>query len=204
MLAGIASRRLDTRGRVLRSIMPRFPELNRLKLPATFLHFVAGRLHPDGHRYLPLLIFDAGLSTHLGVVDRHHLVAPELEGKRGDLQLVFLLSTLRSQPHGEHRSALIAEPNLGARPSTAPELYGRVIAVPTWETQHGTLHHESLYTELLLDIGYGIVGVRTTMTAPSLTESLGTTRIEPGDWIHVGRSRIDILGFVAYEQQGVG
>jgi hypothetical protein len=52
-----------------------------------------------------------------------------------------------------------------------------------------------LYTELLLDIGSGIVGVRTSATAESLAESLGKPRIEPGDWLRVSRSRIDILGF---------
>ena len=67
--------------------------------------------------------------------------------------------------------------------------------VPTWEEQRGTLKYESLYTEFLLDVGVGTVGVRTATTADSLAVAIGTERIEAGDWVHVGRSRIDILGF---------
>jgi hypothetical protein len=178
--------------------MPRFPQLDELRLPATFVRYVPGRLHPDGRRYLPLLIFDVGLETQIGVVDRHHLVAADLEGRRGSARLVFLLSSVKLQPPGVQRRALVPE-MVGDRASTAPEAFGRVVAVPTWEEQRGTLQFESLYTELLLDVGLGVVGVRTAATAERLAETLGKERLEVGDWIGVGRSRIDILGF---EPQG--
>lgn len=175
--------------------MPRFPHAESLHLPATFARYVPGRPHPDGRRYLPLLVFDVGAGMPIGVVDRHHLVDPELEGKRGTARLVFLLSAVTLQPNGERRQALVPEPASRGMASTAPEAFGRVIAVPTWEEQRGTLAYESLYTELLLDIGLGVVGVRTAATAPDLEQSLGKLRLEQGDWIRVGRSRIDILGF---------
>ena len=175
--------------------MPRFPHQEELSLPATFTQYVPGRLHPDGRRYLPLLIFDVGAATSVGVVDRHHVVSPEDVGRVGRVQLVVLLSNVSLQAPGEQRRELVAEAGGKGRASTAPEAYGRVIAVPTWEEQRGTLAYESLYTELLLDIGLGVVGVRTAATADSLPESLGKERIESGDWVKVGRSRIDILSF---------
>lgn len=181
--------------------MPRFPHLDQLQLPATFVQYIPGRPHPDGRRYLPLLIFDIGASALLGVVDRHHRVDPTRTGARGSVRLVFLLSDVVLQALGEQRQAIIPEPGLGARASTAPEAWGRVIAVPTWEEQRGQLQFESLYTELLLDIGLGIVGVRTATTADSLHAKLGKDRIEVGDWLRVGRSRIDILEFVESPSQ---
>jgi hypothetical protein len=180
--------------------MPRFPHLDQLAIPATFANYVPGRLHPDGRRYLPLLVFDVGLAVPLGVVDRHHIVSPELDGRSGTVQLVFLLSSVVMQPSGEQRRELVPEHTANGRASTAPDAYGKVLAVPTWEEQRGTLQYESLYTEFTLDVGVGIVGVRTATTADSLTEALGTARIETGDWVHVGRSRIDILGFKVDEE----
>ena len=175
--------------------MPRFPHLESLDLPARFVRYVPGRPHPDGRRYLPLLIFDVGAAAHIGVVDRHHLVDPEQAGQRGSAQLVFLLSQVTLQPDGARRQALVPEQTFEGKASKAPEAYGRVIAVPTWEEQRGRLAYESLYTELLLDIGLGIVGVRTAATAPDLEQNLGKPRLEQGDWVRVSRSRIDILGF---------
>ena len=63
--------------------MPRFAHQEELHLPATFVRYVPGRLHPDGRRYLPLLIFDIGAAAPLGVVDRHHIVPPDLAGRIG-------------------------------------------------------------------------------------------------------------------------
>ena len=79
--------------------------------------------------------------------------------------------------------------------STTPVAYGQVVSIPTWEAERTHLPYEALHTELLLDIGIGVIGVRTSATATSLAESLGKPRIEPGDWLRVSRSRIDILGF---------
>lgn len=176
--------------------MPRFPHIDQLQLPATFVQYIPGRPHPDGRRYLPLLIFDIGAPALLGVVDRHHRVDSTRTGARGSVRLVFLLSDVMLQALGEQRQAIVPEPGLGTRASTAPEAWGRVVGVPTWEEQRGQLQFESLYTELLLDIGLGVVGVRTATTADSLQAKLGKERIEAGDWLRVGRSRIDILEFV--------
>ncbi len=175
--------------------MPRFPHLQELRLPATFQQYVPGREHPDGRRYLPLLLFDVGVDVPIGVIDRHHLVDPAHAGLQGIARLVFLLSNVALQPEGNQRRGLVPEAHVRGRASTAPEAFGRVVAIPTWEEQRGKLQFESLYLELLLDIGPGIVGVRTAATAERLSESLGKERIETGDWIHVGRSRVDILGF---------
>jgi hypothetical protein len=173
----------------------RFPSIEQLKLPCTFAQLVPGRQHPDGRRYLPLIVLrmadappmgDRPAVAALGVVDRHHVVDLALEGYVG----VARLQT------GEPRQGLLAEDGLApGRASTAPTAYGRVVAVPAWEAQREHLPYESLYTELLLDIGVGIIGVRTSVTAASLAETIGKPQIEPGDWLEVRRSRIDILAF---------
>ncbi len=181
----------------------RFPNRERLSLPCVFERLVPGQLHPDGRRYLPLIVLrptatsQNGAAPTLGVVDRHHAVDPALEGRTGVAQLVFLLSSVRLQ-EGVPRQALVAEPGLAAgRASTMPAAYGRVLAVPSWEAEREHLPYEALYTELLLDVGVGVIGVRTSVTAASLAETIGKSRVEPGDWLEVRRSRIDILGFVA-------
>jgi hypothetical protein len=182
----------------------RFPAREQLILPCVFERLVPGRQHPDGRRYLPLIVLrlpDAApldgrpALTTLGVVDRHHVVDPALEGRAGLARLVFLLSEVRLQA-GAPRRGLAAEEGLAdRRASTAPAAYGRVVAVPAWEAEREHLPYESLYTELLLDIGAGVIGVRTSLTAASLAETIGKPRIEPGDWLEVRRSRIDILAF---------
>jgi hypothetical protein len=186
----------------------RFPQAEHLHLPCVFEHFVPGKPHPDGRRYLPLIVLRLGAASApsgappsdttvdlLGVVDRHHTVDPALEGRGGSARLVFLLSAVRIQA-GQQRHGLVAEAALApGRATTAPIAYGRVVAVPSWEAEQTHLPYESLYTELLLDIGLGVVGVRTSVTAASLAESIGKPRVEPGDWLEVRRSRIDILGF---------
>jgi hypothetical protein len=182
----------------------RFPQSEQLGLPCTFERLVPGKLHPDGRRYLPLIVLrlaqpsaPAGATPvqSLGVVDRHHVVEPALLGQAGVAKLVFLLSIVRLQP-GNPRMGLYDEERPGAeRASTAPIAYGQVVAVPSWEAEQRHLPYEALYTELLLDIGAGIVGVRTSVTAASLAETIGKPRLEPGDWLEVRRSRIDILVF---------
>ncbi len=160
-----------------------------------------GRLHADGQRYLPLIMLrltdtpPAGVLglPLLAVVDRHHRVNQTLEGHTGVARLVFLLSSLRLLE--TPRQGLEDEGLAAGRASTAPVAYGRVLAVPTWEAEQEQLPYESLYTELLLDIGLGVIGVRTNATAASLAEHLGKPRVEPGDWLKVWRSRIDILAF---------
>jgi hypothetical protein len=175
----------------------RFPHSEQLNLPCVFERIVQGKLHPDGRRYLPLIVLrpEQEAAPTLGVVDRHHVVDPALAGRRGSARLVFLLSAVQLQ-RGEPRLALVAEADLApGRASTAPIAYGRVLDVPSWEAEQRHLPYESLYTELLLDVGAGVIGVRTSVTAGSLAEMIGKPRLEPGDWIEVRRSRIDILAF---------
>jgi hypothetical protein len=179
----------------------RFPATDQLALPCRFERLAPGKQHADGRRYLPLILLRLlepprnTLSVPLlGVVDRHHVVDPALEGRDGRARLVFLLSNVRLQE--PPCQGLEAEADLAdGRASTAPTAYGRVVDVPTWEAERQHLPYESLYTELLLDIGIGTIGVRTNATADSLADRLGKPRIEPGDWLRVWRSRIDILAF---------
>src|SRR5215217_5623672 len=183
----------------------RFPMSDRLGLPCAFEGFVPGQLHPDGRRYLPLIVLrptktgPAGTlpAPTMGVADRHHVVDPQLVGCGGVARLVFLLSGVRLQEEAR-RQGLVVEASLpDVRASTMPIAYGQVIAVPSWEAEREHLPYESLYTELLLDIGIGTIGVRTSLTAASLAETIGKPRIESGDWLEVRRSRVDILGFEA-------
>ncbi len=170
----------------------RFPNIKRVALPATFVRYVPGELHPDGRRYLPRLIFELPDGVQLSVVDRHHYVDRALVGRRGIARLVLLLSTLRVQPAGEQRQGIVPE-TTGV--SSAPEVYGRIVDVPSFELRRDHLPYQTLFTELLLDVGSGVVGVRTSMTASDIAARLGAHRLAAGDWLHVARSRIDILDF---------
>lgn len=179
----------------------RFPLLEQLDLPCVFEGIVPGQLHPDGRRYLPLIVLrptgradllPAGLL--LGVVDRHHRVAEEAVGRTGRARLVCALSDLRLQAPPP-RTGLRPEAHWPGGVSTRPVLLGRVVAVAAWEASSGHLPYEALYTELSLDIGVGIVGLRTSVTADNMAAAIGKARVEPGDYIELTRSRIDILGF---------
>ncbi len=183
----------------------RFPSFEKLNLPCRFEQFVPGKPHADGRRYLPLIVLNmpqpsgerapSYVVQRLGIVDRHHVVAPEQAGRDGVARLVLLLSTLHVQ-HEPFMQGLQPESNLAAgRASTAPVAFGQVREVLTWQVKRGHLPYEALYAELLLDIGVGVVGVRTSMTAPDLAAAIGAAQVEPGDWLEVRRSRVDILGF---------
>lgn len=179
----------------------RFPLLDRLGLPCVFERLVPGQQHPDGRRYLPQIVLrptgradelPAGLL--LGVVDRHHRVAEGDAGRAGSARLVCALSGLRLQPL-PGRLGLRPEPGWRGGVSTRPLILGRVVEVAAWEAERGRLPYETLYTELSLDIGLGVIGLRTSLTADSLSGALGKARVEPGDYVELARSRIDILGF---------
>lgn len=174
----------------------RFPLIEHVALPVTFERFVQGQLHRDGRRYLPQLIFKLANSMRLGVVDRHHYVDPQLEGRHGIARLVLLLGDIRLQPAGEQRQGIVALADERSAIITAPAAYGQVVAVPAWEMKRGQLPYEQLYAELLLDIGAGVVGVRTSITADDLAQKIGAAQIQVGDWLHVVRApRIDVLAF---------
>lgn len=192
----------------------RFPSSEKLHLPCRFEQFVPGRLHADGRRYLPLIILrmpeppssraPEQFVQRLGVVDRHHVVAPEHAGRDGVARLVLLLSTLHVQ-HAPFREGLQPEAGLAeGRASTAPVAFGQVREVLTWQVERGHLPYESLYAELRLDIGVGMVGVRTSMTAPDLAAAIGTAQVQPGDWLEVRRSRVDMLGFEPMDERMSG
>jgi hypothetical protein len=180
--------------------MPQFPYSNRLSLPCLFERVVPGRLHPDGRRYLPLIVLrvpPTGDGISLGLTDRHHLIDERLVGQQGLARVVLLLSRLRVLAAAA-QVGFVPEPGLAlGRASTAPAVTGRVLDVLTWEVGGAELPYETLYTELLLDVGAGIVGVRTNLTAPRIADALGATRLAPGDWLHVTRSRLDVLGFTS-------
>jgi hypothetical protein len=184
----------------------RFPQLEEVGLPAVFESVIPGKLHADGRRYLPVVVLrlpDHG-DLRIGVVDRHHVVDTDLAGRAGLARLVFLLSVVQVQ-EPPARQGVFAEEGAAQGVSRAPLACGRVTAVPTWEMEREHLPYESLYTELILDVGGATVGVRTSATAASLAETIGLgtgstigkPRIEPGDWLCVRRSRVDILAFEA-------
>ena len=168
----------------------------------TFAGIVPGALHADGRRYLPSIILDlaataAAPALTIAVIDRHHVVDQSLVGCAGIAQLVFLLSVLQlQQPPFIQAINPEVQPGL-RRAATRLIACGQVREVPTWEEQREHLPYEALYTELVLDVGAGTVGVRTSATASSLASTIGKQRIEPGDWLCVRRSRVDILGFSA-------
>ncbi len=183
----------------------RFPLLDRLDLPCVFEQLVPGQPHPDGRRYLPLIVLRPTGSAdelppglRLGVVDRHHRVAEGDAGRLGSARLVCALSSVRLQePPGQ--LGLRPEPGWRGGVSTRPLILGRVVEVATWEVERGQLPFERLYTELSLDVGFGVIGMRTSLTASSVAGALGKARIEPGDYLELSRSRIDILGFTPRE-----
>jgi hypothetical protein len=179
----------------------RFPLQDRLDLPCVFERIVPGQPHPDGRRYLPLVLLrptapETPDGLLLGVVDRHDRVREADVGRAGQARLVCALSTLRLQD-GQVRGVL---PEPGLRPglaSTAPLIYGAVLEVAAWERGGPELPYESVYAELLLDVGLGTLGLRTTLTAPAIAAAVGKDELERGDFVALTRSRIDLLGFEA-------
>jgi hypothetical protein len=172
----------------------RFPNLEQVALPATFVDLNPGRLHRDGSRYLPLIVLRLADGTHLGVVDRHHRVDPEAVGKAGSARLIFQLSRIHLQQPGQQRRGIAVPAHEQPSISLMPTAFGQIVSVLTWE-QHRKLGYESLYIELLVDIGGGTVGLRTTVAGNSLTEIIGSERLQATDWIELANSRIDILQF---------
>lgn len=168
----------------------RFPQLERVHVIAQFSQFQAGRLHSSGRRFLPLIVLTLSDGNRLGVVDRHHRVDSSMLGVTGNAQLIFLLSVLELQT-AQQRGLDYDQPNAI---STAPTAHGMIVDVLTWE-QHRELGYDAIYSEMLVDVGIGIIGVRTNITTPDFAASMGIERFHAGDWITIRRSRIDILGF---------
>ncbi len=188
-----------------RTLNVRFPLINIIAVSCVFERFVPGALHPDGRRYLPLIVLRPTTppapdtitpeGLRLGVVDRHHLIAESDVGRTGVARLVFALSALRVQ---SPLSRIGIEPEDGwttRQASLTPTLYGQVVTVATWEPGGEHLPYRTLYTEMIIDAGIGMVGLRTTVTAENMTAAIGAERVVPGDWVELQRSRIDILAF---------
>lgn len=183
----------------------RFPLQDQLDLPCVLKRVLPGQLHPDGRRYLPTIVLEldntlslAPTGFLLGVVDRHHRVSAAFN-QRGRARLICALSTLRLQ-QPPFRQGLLPEPSWRAdQLSRAPLVLGRVAAVAAWEVERGNLPYESLYAELLLELGGGTLGLRTSLTAPDLAAAIGAATVQPGDYVELERSRIDILSFTPDE-----
>lgn len=172
----------------------RFPELHAVALPATFVEFRPGRLHPSGMRYLPLIVLRLASGVTLGVVDRHHRVDAADVGQRGIARLIFQLSAVQEQPAGQGEAGIVPAAYERGEFSIEPLVLGRIARLHTWE-QHRKLGYESVYTEMLLDVGAGTVGLRTTITGDDLNDVIGATRLDEGAWVRLENSRIDILEF---------
>lgn len=186
-----------------------FPHREHLRLACICERVIPGNLHPDGRRYLPTVVLrptpvdPAETSDHqtfdtllLGVVDRHHRIPDTAVGRAGHAQIVVALSSLRLQTLPYRRGFV---PEAGRQPgavSMAPQIFAQVQQVYAWEVEQGHLPYAALYTELLLDVGYGTIGLRTSITAPDLAAAIGAEQIAPGDWVALDRSRIDVLGMV--------
>ena len=179
----------------------RFPNLQSVALPATLVEFRPGRLHPSGIRYLPLLVLRLADGVTVGVVDRHHRVDARDEGQFGTARLVFQLSSISLQPPDQQRSGIVAGPHERGAWSSAPTAYGQIVAIPTWE-QHHNLRHATVYTEIIVNVGAGTIGLRTNIT-DDVADDLFADDDEPttivplavGDWVLLCNSRIDILEF---------
>lgn len=180
----------------------RFPLADQLAVPCQFERLIPGQLHPDGRRYLPLIVLrplapGATLPPHfrLVVVDRHHRVREADQGRQGTARLVFALGELRAQTLPYQRG-LIVEANANPARSETPTALGQVLAISAWEEGGGALPYRTLYAELTLDLGFGVIGVRTNLTAPDLTVALGAPRLAVGDYAQLTHARIDVLSFV--------
>jgi hypothetical protein len=171
----------------------RFPLYDQLDLPCVFEQLVPGQLHSDGRRYLPQIMLrptGAG-GLLLGVVDRHHRVALAEVGRAGTARLICALGVVRAQTP-PYRLGL-APPAAGWRGGACfdPLVLGRVLELAAWEPVSGPLAAATIYVELSLEIGLGVVGLRANLSQADL----GAQMIAPGDHLELTRTRIDVLGF---------
>ncbi len=179
----------------------RFSALDRLHLRCRCEQFIPGELHEDGRRYLPNIIvtpLNAGPDTppgaRLWLVDRHHRVDPTLVGQTTTVRLLCALSTIRLQTP-PFRIGFVPSPDESPhQPLSNPIIYGQISDVLEWEVQRAQLPFETLYTELVIRVGEAAtIGLRTTLSAPSIASLIGCQRLTSGDWIEIKRSRIDVL-----------
>ena len=182
----------------------RFSALDRIHLRCRYEQFIPGELHEDGRRYLPGIIvtpLNAGPDTHPGtrlwLVDRHHRVDPALVGQTTTVRLLCALSTIRLQTPPFRIGFVPSSDESLHQPLSNPIIYGRISDVLEWEVQRAQLPFETLYTELVINVGEAAtIGLRTTLSAPHLADLIGCERLTSGDWIEINRSRIDILACI--------
>jgi hypothetical protein len=178
--------------------MMRFAAPAQLRLDATVEHVIPGELHPDGRRYLPRLLLqlhDVGPhgtpATQLLIVDRHHVsIATDWRGRPVHVALLCALSSIRRQtpPYRDGWLAPSADRAFGDLP-----IAGQITAVPIWEAPPADAAFPTVYCELLLRIGSSLIGVKTGLPADDQPP------LQPGDWIELLRSRIDLLQIRAAE-----
>jgi hypothetical protein len=163
-----------------------FPLYNQLKLSCIVERIVPGQPHPDGRHYLPqILLRPAGADILLGVVDRHHRVAATAEGCVGVARLVCSMGVVRVQtPPYRLGMGITADWRGGA--CFDPHIQGRVDRIAVWEPAGKALAKATVYSELSLDLGLGLVGLRANLEPVALA---------PGDYLDLTRTRIDILSF---------
>lgn len=180
----------------------RFAAHEQLALPCCIEAAVPGRRHADGRRYLPQLLLrtaadlwpEAVMPPLLLVVDRHHRVDLANVGRSGIARLVLLLGPLALD--AARTPGFYAEPGAAGQ-SAAPQAVGIVERIVSWECTGTPLPFERLYAELVLRLGAATVGVRTTITADSIADHLGSATVLPGQLACIRRPRIDILEFLA-------
>jgi hypothetical protein len=169
-----------------------FPLTEQLGIICCFEQQIPGQLHPDGRRYLPqILLRPIRGSILLGIVDRHHRVALSDEGKTGRARLVASLGSVRSQ-RPPYRLGILSESASQSGITFMPTLLGHVHEVATLEAGSALLSSPSTYVELSLNIGVGLIGLRTNL---STTDFPGGS-LAPGSFLELVRTRIDILEFV--------
>jgi hypothetical protein len=182
----------------------RFPQLETLDLPCIFAQHVPGRRHLDGRRYLHRIILQPQLRNaqidpvdlRLTIIDRHERISPAHAGQAGSARIVCGMGIMHLQ-EPPYRAGLFASPDEPAEPlSNVPRILGQIQSLLRWDVAQGALPYTSLYTEIILAVGEARIGVRTTMTAPSLVQALGREQLQPNDWISIERVRIDILDFI--------
>lgn len=168
-----------------------FPLHDQLNLPAVIERIVPGQLHPDGRRYLPqILLRPYGTDMLLGVVDRHHRVAAASAGQAGVARLVCAMGVVRAQTP-PYRLGLEPAPGWRGGACFDPHILGRVQSIAVWEPANGPLAQATVYSELSLDLGLGLVGLRANLDPAALA----ATTLTPGDYLGLTRTRIDILSF---------
>jgi hypothetical protein len=168
-----------------------FPLHDHLNLPCVIEQIVPGKPHPDGRRYLPqILLRPYGTDMLIGVVDRHHRVAAASSGQAGQARLVCAMGAVRAQTP-PYRLGLEHGPGWRGGACFDPHILGRVHSIATWEPAGGPLAQATVYSELSLDLGMGLVGLRANLDPAALT----ATTLAPGDYLELTHARIDILSF---------